>query len=298
MSRGRGLADQQDGHHTVRLCSAGDPNAAFLLILQHLTLTHHLCRCRGDRGVCRLEAGPGRTHGAYGPQPLLSASWLGAPGVSAEGSGFFNCTRSILLPRLACWGRGGSRGPPLHHLQPQGPLGTRIGPQATARVPRIAGVGDPLCCWRPHTLQTRLIPTPGSPGSWWGPPASRTDVPDIQSSRAQSSAKSGRGPSQRGRTAPALRLGALFCALWNCRLSDWAADALRLWRTLWDSRRCRSPSAPPPHLGSALHISPGTPFFVSHVDCWRQQFYCMALCLADLLCSGYSGWLLKLRRPP
>ncbi|KAJ1127295.1 hypothetical protein NDU88_005698 [Pleurodeles waltl] len=47
---GRGLADQQDGCHTVRLCSAGDAILPFLLVSSHSTPVSHWERRRETRG--------------------------------------------------------------------------------------------------------------------------------------------------------------------------------------------------------------------------------------------------------
>ncbi|KAJ1218462.1 hypothetical protein NDU88_006041, partial [Pleurodeles waltl] len=80
---GRGLADQQDGRHTVRLCSAGDQLAAFLLELQHLTLFPRLCWLRGTCGGCWLRNGTGCSLCAGTPD----AAWpRGRAGVGARGA--------------------------------------------------------------------------------------------------------------------------------------------------------------------------------------------------------------------
>ncbi|KAJ1103557.1 hypothetical protein NDU88_000978 [Pleurodeles waltl] len=97
-------------------------------------------------------------------------------------------------------------------------------PPLLLAAPRTADEIDP-CAWGP------LAATTGS----------RTDVLPIHYSRAQSAAKSGHGPPRRRGSAPALRLGALFCVSQNCGLPDRDADALRLRRPLWDSRRCGLP---------------------------------------------------------
>ncbi|KAJ1131889.1 hypothetical protein NDU88_010220 [Pleurodeles waltl] len=103
MKSGALLGRSEDGHHTMRLCSAGDQLAAFILYLQHLILLLWLCWLRGTGRGCQLRGGTGWALCADTADTAWAGGGAGVETRGAKASDVFTAL-CIGLPRWVPWG--------------------------------------------------------------------------------------------------------------------------------------------------------------------------------------------------